>query len=125
MRRGAALATSAIYLFTGSACWAALTRVGAWLNLLNLVPVWPLDGGQAAGVLTRTERVVLMSASAVLWLMTGEGLLLIVTGVAIWRVFQRDQPSESSPVIAAMYLAALGVLAALLWFTPGAGAGFG
>jgi Zn-dependent protease len=122
---GAAVLTSVIYVVTGSAYWAALTRLGAWLNLLNLAPVWPLDGGQAAGVLTRTERIILMSAAAVLWLLTGEGLLLIVTAVSIWRVFQRDQPSQSSRGILAMYLAVLAVLTLLLWLTPGSGAGLG
>jgi Zn-dependent protease len=120
---GAALCTAVLYVFTGAPYWAAITRLGAWLNLLNLAPVWPLDGGQAARVLTRAERVMLLSASAVLWLITGEGLLLIVTAVAVWRVFQRERPRESSRGIAATYLAVLAALAGLLWLTPGTGAG--
>jgi len=31
---------------TGNGLWAALARAGAWLNVLNLIPVWLLDGGQ-------------------------------------------------------------------------------
>src|SRR2546429_4427322 len=38
---------------TGNGLWAALARTTAGLNILNLTPVWILDGGQAVAALDR------------------------------------------------------------------------
>ena len=52
-------ACAALWWQTGDPFWASLARVGAVLNLLNLIPVWALDGGQAALALSKMERIVL------------------------------------------------------------------
>lgn len=41
----------AIWLATGSDLWRALTYIGFFINLINLLPVLPLDGGRAMAVL--------------------------------------------------------------------------
>jgi Zn-dependent protease len=41
----------AIWLATGSDLWRALAYVGFFINLINLLPVLPLDGGRAMAVL--------------------------------------------------------------------------
>ena len=38
---------------TGSAFWGALASVGFLLNLFNMLPVSPLDGGRVAGAISR------------------------------------------------------------------------
>ena len=43
----ASVACAVIWYQTGNPLWASLARIGAILNLLNLIPVWVLDGGQA------------------------------------------------------------------------------
>jgi len=45
-----------LYMYTQRPVFAALAHAGAWLNLLNLIPVWSLDGGQAAHALSRLQR---------------------------------------------------------------------
>jgi Zn-dependent protease len=47
----ATLIPLAIWLATGSDLWRALAYVGFFLNLINLLPVLPLDGGRAMAVL--------------------------------------------------------------------------
>jgi Zn-dependent protease len=47
----ATLVPLAIWLATGSDLWRALAYVGFFLNLINLLPVLPLDGGRAMAVL--------------------------------------------------------------------------
>jgi Zn-dependent protease len=42
----------AIWLATGAEFWQALTYVGFFLNLFNLLPVLPLDGGRAMAALS-------------------------------------------------------------------------
>src|SRR5260370_36114 len=68
----AALACAVLWWQTGNPLWAALARAGAVLHLLNLIPVWVLDGGQAALALSKTERIVLLTACLALWLGLGE-----------------------------------------------------
>src|SRR3954462_8730288 len=41
----------AIWLTTGSDLWRALAYIGFFINLINLMPVLPLDGGRAMVVL--------------------------------------------------------------------------
>ena len=43
----------------------AIGHVSAWVNLLNLLPVWQLDGGRAFAALSRGHRAI---AAGVLWL---------------------------------------------------------
>ena len=44
-----------IYLATGEDFWRALAYVGFFLNLFNLLPVLPLDGGRAMAALSPTH----------------------------------------------------------------------
>lgn len=41
----------AVWLATGSDLWRALAYIGFFINLINLMPVLPLDGGRAMAVL--------------------------------------------------------------------------
>ncbi len=47
----ATLIPLAIWLATGSDLWRALAYIGFFINLINLMPVLPLDGGRAMAVL--------------------------------------------------------------------------
>jgi Zn-dependent protease len=55
-----------LWMKTGDALWVGLATLSALLNVLNLVPLWVLDGGQAIAALNKTERIIL-SAAAVLF----------------------------------------------------------
>src|SRR5215218_1071610 len=48
----ASLVPLALWLLTGSDFWRALAFVGFFLNLFNLLPVLPLDGGRAMAALS-------------------------------------------------------------------------
>jgi Zn-dependent protease len=41
---------------TGDPIWLALARTGAWLNILNLIPIWVLDGAGAMAPLNWMEK---------------------------------------------------------------------
>ena len=60
----------ALWLATGEDFWQALAFVGFLLNLFNLAPVLPLDGGRAMSALTPAMWIV------------GYALLVVVTFVA-------------------------------------------
>ena len=48
-----------LWVKTGAAIWVALASLSAMLNVLNLIPVWVLDGGGAIAALDKTERIIL------------------------------------------------------------------
>ena len=106
---------------TGNGLWAALARSTAGLNILNLVPVWVLDGGQATGALSKTERMVLLAACLLLWLFVGEVLFFPVAAGFTYRLFTKDLPPQPSPAIAAYFVGVLAVLGVLLHMMPGTG----
>ncbi len=91
---GAVLACYGIFLATGEPIFAAIARAGAWLNLFNLVPVWQLDGARAFAALTRKQRWWAAAGLFVLWFLTGDFLLIIIGGVAVFRAWTSTAPSE-------------------------------
>jgi Zn-dependent protease len=108
---------------TGNGLWAALARAGAWLNLLNLIPVWVLDGGQAAGVLNKNARILLLCACLVSWYAFHESVYFLVACGMVYRLFTKDLPAEPSRAVAARYLFLIVGLGLLMWLMPGQGFG--
>jgi len=120
----AALACAALWWQTGSPFWAALARAGAVLNLLNLIPVWVLDGGQAVLALSKVERIVLLTACLGLWLVLGENMFFLVALGAGYQVFFGGvmplRPSRATTIYYVAVLTALGIVIRLM---PGQGLG--
>jgi Zn-dependent protease len=87
-----------IWYETRDPLWAALARVGAWFNILNLTPVWIFDGAQAAKALRKTECALLMIVAAALGYATHEGVLYIVAAGSAFRLvaslLARRKPQE-------------------------------
>jgi len=91
---GAALAAFAIYELTGAPIWAAIARVGAWINLFNLLPIPPLDGGRGFRSLSRGQRLIVVAVMAGMWAVTKEGLLIFLVIVAAWRALSEKTTVE-------------------------------
>ena len=87
-----------IWLVTGEEFWQALAYVGFFLNLLNLLPVLPLDGGRAMAALSPWVWAV---GYAVLVGLTFAFpnpvliLVLILGGFESWRRFKARNTPES------------------------------
>jgi Zn-dependent protease len=109
---------SIIWYKTGSGIWAALASTTAWLNVLNLIPVWVLDGGQATNALSKTERYFVLASCLALWALTANGLFFLVAGGMVYRLFTKDLPPMPSPRIAVYYISVLAALAVVLHFVP-------
>jgi Zn-dependent protease len=108
---------------TGNGLWAALARSGAWLNALNLIPLWIFDGNHATYALNKLERMIVMVVSAALGYALGEWIFgLIAIGMLV-RLFTRDDPPRPSNAITAYFLAVITALAMILWWVPGHGIG--
>lgn len=120
----AAVACTILWWKTGSPLWAALARSGAALNVLNLIPVWVLDGGQAALALSKMERIIVLTACLALWLILGEGVFfLVAAGAGYAAFFARDLPAHPSRATTAYFVAVLIALGVILRLLPGQGFG--
>jgi Zn-dependent protease len=122
----ATLIPLAIWLATGSDLWRALAYVGFFLNLINLLPVLPLDGGRALAVLgpmAWAAGVLIAVAATALFL--GPFMLvfvLLLGGPELYHRFKNRHseesrafhlvPTETKIAVAAIYLS----LTALLIF---------
>jgi Zn-dependent protease len=118
----AGLLTAAGCLFlwqtTGNPLWAALAHVGAWLNLLNLIPVTLLDGGHAMYSLDRTDRMIVLAAAVVGFFWLSEGVYLLIAVGALWRCFTKDTPEVSDRLVLVDMLALMALLGLVLHGAP-------
>jgi Zn-dependent protease len=89
----------AIYLATGSDLWRALSYLGFFINLINLLPVLPLDGGRAMAVLgPKIWLVGILIAIAATVIFLGPFMLIFVAllgGPELYHRF-KDRHSEES-----------------------------
>jgi Zn-dependent protease len=115
----AAAGCAFVWWQTGNGLWAALARASAWLNVLNLIPVWVLDGGQAALALDKQERVWVLTSSVALALLLGQNVFYLVALGAGFRIFTKDLPPQPSRVSTAYYISVLTALGLVMWYLPG------
>jgi Zn-dependent protease len=79
----AALFCWAVYWLTGWSSLAAIAKFGAWINLFNLLPFSPLDGGRGFHAMNRWQKWTATALIAIMWMVTAEGLLILLLIVAV------------------------------------------
>ncbi len=84
-----ALALIPIAEATGNDFWFALAFTGLFLNLFNLLPVVPLDGGRAMAALTPWMWFVGLIAMAVLAFVYPNPIILIILLLAAFETYRR------------------------------------
>ena len=94
------LAAAGIYLATGEEFWKALAFTGFFLNLFNLVPVLPLDGGRAMAAMAPWMWFVGFAAMVALLLIAPNPILILIVllgGLETYRRWkQRKSGAEAS-----------------------------
>ena len=108
---------------TGNGLWAALARSTAVLNVINLTPIWVLDGGKAFGALEKTERIVILTGALILCFVLDEKIFLVVAAGATYRLFTRDFPAEPSRPTTAYFVAVMVALGIVMYLAPDQGFG--
>ncbi len=108
-----------VYLATGSHFWQALAFTGLFLNLINLIPVLPLDGGRAMAAMAPRMWFVGIAAMVGLAVVFPNPVILLVLlfgGLETWRRWkarraggQENQayyrvPPAARLVVAAVYI---------------------
>lgn len=121
-----------IYVATDNQLFLALAYTGFFLNLFNLLPISPLDGGRAAGAISPWIWLVGLAGMVALLVMRPNPILILIAligGVETWsrlRAYQKGEPEARAyhrlsggtrTAIAAVYFGLVGVLAVAMYAT--------
>jgi Zn-dependent protease len=107
---GAGIAAYAVYRMTGVPLWGAIAQLTGFLNLFNLIPIWQLDGARGFHALSRWQRWAIVAAVGVAFLLTNEGLLLLIGAVAMYRALQPPVVREPNMPAFGTFLVLIGAL---------------
>jgi len=111
---------------TAEPFWYALASTGFLINLFNLIPISPLDGGRIVGVLSRWLWVAGYAIGVAVLLVTWHPLLLLILVVGLLGIRRRirgPRPGywEVSPArrlaVGIAYFGLAGLLALAMWST--------
>ena len=111
---GAAAAAFAGARLGGGPMYAAIAHTGAWLNLFNLLPVWQLDGNRGFAALAATERWIIVLMFVCGWMVTHDGLFVLLIAAAAFRAFDVHAPAagdRGALGLFAFLIAALSIIA--------------
>lgn len=110
---GAALAALGAYQVTGVPIWAAIAKVGAWINLFNLLPFWQLDGGRGFRALSKEDRWGAVGVLGTAWFFSHESLLVLLLIAAVIQLFSKNAPEKRDLPMLALYSVLVAALSAL------------
>jgi Zn-dependent protease len=102
-----------LHLVWGAPELAAITRFNAWINLFNLLPFGPLDGGRGMNAMDRKQRWICVAALAVSFFANRDGLLLLLILLGVYRATMTDPAPEPDGRATVTYVGLVLVLTAL------------
>jgi Zn-dependent protease len=119
----ATLVPLGIWLATGDEFWRALAYLGFFLNLFNLIPVVPLDGGRAMAALSPAVWILGLGGLIVVAFIYPSPILILIVLFGAYESYRRWQsrnlpqnrtyyaiPGRTRAIVAVVYL---GLAAAL------------
>ncbi len=114
---GAAIVALVIGVGLDHPLFVAIARVGAWINLFNLLPVWQLDGGRAFAALARKQRGIVAGVLWMLALSAGDGMLFLLAVAATFRAVPKGTaPAVGDRGVLVTYLVLIvGLTALMAW----------
>jgi Zn-dependent protease len=122
-----ALAVLGLWQITGNPLFVALAYFGFFLNLFNLLPVSPLDGGRAMAAISRWGWLIGLALLLLLFLKVHSlimGIILIVGGIEVFKRW-RGQVEERAYyevtgrqrlIVSCVYFGLAGLLAFGMFF---------
>ena len=110
----AALGAFVLSIYFRSPAMGAIASTGAWINLMNLIPIAIFDGAGAFRALARRQRGMVAGAAGLLFLVTEDIMVLILAVSALVRVFTKDSPEEADNGATYQYLGLMAGLAVIV-----------
>jgi Zn-dependent protease len=115
---GAALASYGLNFATGVPVFLVIARLGAFINLFNLLPFATLDGGRAFRSMNKNQRwLAVLGLGAILSLNEGNesaGLLALLLIAAVFSALAGKAPKTADRQGLVAYLVLVAVLTLLL-----------
>lgn len=120
-----ALVCLLIGMWTESMFWFALASTGFLLNLFNLIPISPLDGGRIVGVISRWIWVLGYIIGGIVFFATYSPILFLILLLGLFSLGKTfrgprpgyfDVPPARRLSIGIAYFVLLGLLALGMWF---------
>jgi len=108
---GISLLVFALGRFFHSPMLNAIAHVSAWINLFNLVPIPPLDGGRGFRALANPQRLMCAAVLGGVFVLTDQAFAGIIALVALARGFDKQANRRGNPRILAEFLALATLLA--------------
>lgn len=90
-----AIACVGIGMVTGSLFWYALASSGFLLNLFNLLPISPLDGGRIIGVISPKLWVVGLLGAVGLFYLTWSPILALIVIMGSFQIYTSFKKSKT------------------------------
>lgn len=87
----ASLATAALYLVSRDRFFLALASFGFMLNLFNMTPLSPLDGGRVAKLFSRRAWVAGVAILVALFVVTQTPMLILIGVMAVMNMLRRGR----------------------------------
>ena len=115
----AAFAAMVLGFYFQSPVMMVIASTGAWINMLNLIPLAIFDGAGAFRALARVQRGTVAGAAGLLWWVTGDIILLIVAAGALYKVFTHDAPEAQDNGALFQFLAIMSALSLIVWVLKG------
>jgi Zn-dependent protease len=92
----ASLVAAGFYLLFGSRIWLGLAYTGFFLNLFNLVPISPLDGGRVAQAFSPRASLIGGLLLGAMFLVTMAPQLLLIGVLAVMHNLGRRRTAQGS-----------------------------
>lgn len=122
-----ALAFLAMWFAWHAQIFVVLAYVTAWINLINLIPVFVFDGARATYAMSRMQRGLIAATCVLFFALTVTGgnlvgdstqwIFLIVGLCMAWRCFTKDEPETPSTQTFAYFQALVVVLGLAVLYT--------
>jgi Zn-dependent protease len=113
-----------VALTTQSQFWFALASTGFLINLFNMIPISPLDGGRIAGAIARWFWAIGYAIGIAVFFVTWSPILLLILILGLftaWGALRHprpgyyDVPSHRRLAMGAAYFALMGAMALGRW----------
>jgi Zn-dependent protease len=105
---------------TRDGLWMGLASFSALINLMNLIPVWALDGAQAMIAINRAGRIGIAIAAVLFAAFFSQPLILLVAAGASYRAFDKTLAADMPPAfgVTAYFLVLMASLGYLCKLAP-------
>lgn len=110
---GISLVVFLVARLTHSEALGAIARVSAWINLFNLIPIPPLDGGRGFRALSNQQRLLCAAVLGAVYAFSKQGFVGLIALIALFRSFEQRKDGAANARILIEFIG-LGAMLSML-----------